>query len=213
MTAFLTAFLMVFLAELGDKTQLLVMAFAAKYRWQTVMLAVLIATVANHLVAIIIGIYVNTVINMDYIHLAAAATFFIFGIGTLISNEREEKLKDKRMLINPFWTVAVAFFLAETGDKTQLATIAMAARFGEWLPLLIGTTAGMIVADGLGVLAGTVINRYVSQKTNSDVLGHFLPYLRIHGTGCRFSYLRHFISSVFNGKFLKKSGCYLGNIK
>ena len=146
MTAFLTAFLMVFLAELGDKTQLLVMAFAAKYRWQTVMLAVLIATVANHLVAIIIGIYVNTVINMDYIHLAAAATFFIFGIGTLISNEREEKLKDK------------------TGDKTQLATIAMAARFGEWLPLLIGTTAGMIVADGLCVLAGTVINRYVSQK-------------------------------------------------
>lgn len=164
MTAFFTAFLMVFLAELGDKTQLLVMAFAAKYRWQTVMLAVLIATVANHLVAIIIGIYVNTVINMDYIHLAAAATFFIFCIGTLISNDREEKLKDKRMLINPFWTVAVAFFLAETGDKTQLATIAMAARFGEWLPLLIGTTAGMIVADGLGVLAGTVINRYVSQK-------------------------------------------------
>lgn len=162
MTAFFTAFLMVFLAELGDKTQLLVMAFAAKYRWQTVMLAVLIATVANHLVAIIIGIYVNTVINMDYIHLAAAATFFIFCIGTLISNDREEKLKDKRMLINPFWTVAVAFFLAETGDKTQLATIAMAARFGEWLPLLIGTTAGMIAADGLGVLAGTVINRYVS---------------------------------------------------
>ena len=73
-------------------------------------------------------------------------------------------MKDKRMLINPFWTVAVAFFLAETGDKTQLATIAMAARFGEWLPLLIGTTAGMIAADGLGVLAGTVINRYVSQK-------------------------------------------------
>ena len=72
--------------------------------------------------------------------------------------------KDKRMLINPFWTVAVAFFLAETGDKTQLATIAMAARFGEWLPLLIGTTVGMIAADGLGVLAGTVINRYVSQK-------------------------------------------------
>ena len=58
MTAFLTAFLMVFLAELGDKTQLLVMAFAAKYRWQTVMLAVLIATVANPRVAIIIGIYV-----------------------------------------------------------------------------------------------------------------------------------------------------------
>ena len=168
---------MVFLAELGDKTQLLVMAFAAKYRWQTVMLAVLIATVANHLVAIIIGIYVNTVINMDYIHLAAAATFFIFCIGTLISNDREEKLKDKRMLINPFWTVAVAFFLAETGDKTQLATIAMAARFGEWLPLLIGTTAGMI----------------------ADVLGHFLPYLRSHGAGCRFSHLRYFISSIFNG--------------
>ena len=121
MTAFFTAFLMVFLAELGDKTQLLVMAFAAKYRWQTVMLAVLIATVANHLVAIIIGIYVNTVINMDYIHLAAAATFFIFCIGTLISNDREEKLKDKRMLINPFWTVAVAFFLAETGGQNSIS--------------------------------------------------------------------------------------------
>lgn len=136
MTAFITAFIMVFLAELGDKTQLLVMTFAAKYRWQTVMFAVLFSTILNHLVAILIGIYLNSAINMAYIHIAAAAAFLAFGASTLFSNKREEKFKEKKTFINPFWTVAIAFFLAETGDKTQLAAITIAARFGEWGPLL-----------------------------------------------------------------------------
>lgn len=164
MTAFITAFIMVFLAELGDKTQLLVMTFAAKYRWQTVMFAVLFSTILNHLVAILIGIYLNSAINMAYIHIAAAAAFLAFGASTLFSNKREEKFKEKKTFINPFWTVAIAFFLAETGDKTQLAAITIAARFGEWGPLIIGTTLGMIAADSLGVLAGTFINNHISSE-------------------------------------------------
>lgn len=164
MTAFITAFIMVFLAELGDKTQLLVMTFAAKYRWQTVMFAVLFSTILNHLVAILIGIYLNSAINMAYIHIAAAAAFLAFGASTLFSNKREEKFKEKKTFINPFWTVAIAFFLAETGDKTQLAAITIAARFGAWGPLIIGTTLGMVAADSLGVLAGTFINNHISSE-------------------------------------------------
>lgn len=164
MTAFITAFIMVFLAELGDKTQLLVMTFAAKYKWQTVMFAVLFSTILNHLVAILIGIYLNSAITMAYIHIAAAAAFLAFGASTLFSNKREEKFKEKKTFINPFWTVAIAFFLAETGDKTQLAAITIAARFGTWGPLIIGTTLGMVAADSLGVLAGTFINKHISSE-------------------------------------------------
>lgn len=88
MTAFITAFLMVFLVELGDKTQLLVMTFAAKYKWQTVIWAVFAATALNHLIAIIIGIYLNTVINMNYIHIAAACVFLLFGIMTILQKKK-----------------------------------------------------------------------------------------------------------------------------
>ena len=164
MTAFITAFLMVFLAELGDKTQLLVMTFAAKYKWQTVIWAVFAATALNHLIAIIIGIYLNTVINMNYIHIAAACAFLLFGIMTILPKKKNDRFKGTRVILNPFWTVAIAFFLAETGDKTQLATIAIAARFGEWLPLLAGTTLGMIVADSLGIWMGIIINKYIAAE-------------------------------------------------
>lgn len=164
MTAFITAFLMVFLAELGDKTQLLVMTFAAKYKWQTVIWAVFAATALNHLIAIIIGIYLNTVINMNYIHIAAACVFLLFGIMTILQKKKNDRFKGTRVILNPFWTVAIAFFLAETGDKTQLATIAVAARFGEWLPLLAGTTLGMIVADSLCIWMGIIINKYIAAE-------------------------------------------------
>ena len=162
MVAFLTSFAFVVLAEMGDKTQLLAMAFASKYRWQTVMGAVLVATLVNHLLAVLTGTYLTAFLPMRPVQIVAAASFILFGLWTL----RGDTLggEDTRFSYSPFRTVAIAFFLAEMGDKTQLATVALGARFGSVLPVWLGTTTGMVVADAVGILAGTSWKAYTGER-------------------------------------------------
>ena len=162
MTAFLTSLAFVVLAEMGDKTQLLAMAFACRFRWQTVMWGVFVATVLNHLFAVLVGNYLTAFIPLSYIQIGAAISFIVFGIWTIRGDELgDEAKKDK---FNPFWTVAIAFFIAEMGDKTQLATIALAAKFNTILPVWLGTTAGMMVADGIGILFGIVLGKRIPER-------------------------------------------------
>ncbi len=162
MTAFITAFTMVVLAELGDKTQLLAMAFATRYDWKTVMAAVFAATIVNHAAAILVGVYLNSIISPQTIQIVASIAFIVFGLWTL----RGDKLdgEDEKHRFNPFWTVAIAFFIAEMGDKTQLATITIAAQFGQLLPILAGTTLGMVIADGFGIIVGMVLHKHIPDK-------------------------------------------------
>lgn len=162
MTAFLTSLTFVVLAEMGDKTQLLAMAFATKFAWQTVMWGVFAATVLNHLLAVAVGAYLTSFFPMHYIHLAASLSFILFGLWTI----RGDKLngEDKDTKYSPFWTVAIAFFIAEMGDKTQLATIALAAQFNAVIPVWIGTTAGMMVADGIGIIIGIVLGKKIPER-------------------------------------------------
>jgi len=161
-TAFLTSFAIVVLAEMGDKTQLLAMAFASRFRWQTVMLAVFVATATNHLLAVYAGNYLTSIIPLHVIKIAAAVSFIIFGLWTIRGDELGGE--DKRFNFSPFWTVAIAFFLAEMGDKTQLATVALAAEFNTIVPVWIGTTAGMLVADAIGIIAGIVLHKKIPEK-------------------------------------------------
>ena len=127
MNAFLASIGFVVLAEMGDKTQLLAMALACRFRWQTVMLGVFAATLCNHFLAVVAGTYLTRFIPLDYVRIAAFASFILFGFWTLRGDTLEGE--DKRFNFSPFWTVAVAFFLAEMGDKTQLATVALAAEY------------------------------------------------------------------------------------
>lgn len=164
MTAFISALLFVVLAEMGDKTQLLAIAFATKFPWKTVMAAVTAATAVNHLLAVIVGEWLTNYIPMDWIHIAASVSFIIFGLWTI----RGDKITDddsKSRYKSAFWTVAVAFFLAEMGDKTQLATITLAAQFHTILPVWCGTLIGMILADGFGIIVGTVLGKRIPEKT------------------------------------------------
>jgi len=162
MTAFLTSLLFVVLAEMGDKTQLLAMAFAMKYRWQTVMWGVLAATLLNHLFAVVVGTYITHFVPMHYVQIAAAASFILFGLWTI----RGDKLdgEEQRNRYSPFWTVAIAFFFAEMGDKTQFATIALAAQFNEIVPVWMGTTSGMIIADAVGIIIGIVLGKKIPER-------------------------------------------------
>ncbi len=162
MTAFITALAMVVLAEMGDKTQLLAMAFATRFPWKTVMAAVFAATIVNHLLAVLVGVYLNSILPLGLIKIAASIAFIIFGLWTIRGDKLEGE--DKKNHFSPFWTVAIAFFIAEMGDKTQLATITIAAQFGEVLPILAGTTLGMVIADGFGIIVGMVLNKHIPEK-------------------------------------------------
>lgn len=163
MLAFISSFMFVVLAEMGDKTQLLAIAFASKFPWKTVMLAVTAATAANHLLAVIVGEWLTNYIPMDWIHIAASIAFIIFGLWTIRGDTLTED-DQKSRYASPFWTVAAAFFIAEMGDKTQLATITLAAQFHTILPVWCGTLAGMIIADGFGIIVGTVLGKRIPER-------------------------------------------------
>ena len=173
--AFLVALVAVVLAEMGDKTQLLAMAFAARVRWQTVLWAVFAATLLNHLLAVAVGNVITQFLPMAWIKLAAAASFIVFALWTMRGDKLEGE--DQKQGRSPFWTVAVAFFLAEMGDKTQLMTIALAAEQAAkiggtgWLakaqqiiPVWMGTTCGMLIADAFGIVVGIVLHKHIPAK-------------------------------------------------
>ncbi|MBP2652355.1 MAG: hypothetical protein H6Q74_3180 [Firmicutes bacterium] len=161
-TAFVTSFVFVVLAEMGDKTQLLAMAFATRYRWQTVMWGVFAATVLNHLFAVVVGNYITHFMPMSYIQIVAAVSFILFGLWTIRGDELQGE--DKETGRSPFWTVAIAFFMAEMGDKTQLATVALAAQFNTIIPVWLGTTTGMMLADGIGIIIGIVLGKKIPER-------------------------------------------------
>lgn len=162
MTAYITSLTFVVLAEMGDKTQLLAMAFASRYRWQTVMWGVFVATLVNHLFAVLLGNYLTRIVPLHYIQVAAAASFILFGLWTLRGDKLDDE--DKRFNYSPFWTVAIAFFFAEMGDKTQLATFAMATKYDSIIQIWLGTTTGMIIADAVGIIFGVVLGKNIPEK-------------------------------------------------
>lgn len=163
MTAFLASVAFVVLAEMGDKTQLLAMAFATRFRASTVLWAVLFATALNHLLAVAVGSCLTAVIPLQYVRLAAAISFVGFGLWTIRGDELADEEKKDRF--GPFWTVAIAFFLAEMGDKTQLATVALAAKYETIVPVWLGTTTGMMIADAIGIVVGIVLGKKIPERT------------------------------------------------
>jgi putative Ca2+/H+ antiporter (TMEM165/GDT1 family) len=163
MAAFIASFIFIFLAEMGDKTQLLAMAFAVKYSAYKVLTAVFFATLLNHSLAVLTGHFLTVVIPLKVISLVAAFSFIVFGLWTL----RGDKLhgEDKRVSrLGPIMTVGTAFFLAEMGDKTQLATISLAVEYRNMLSVLIGTTLAMVASDAIGIVAGIVLRKHIPEK-------------------------------------------------
>jgi putative Ca2+/H+ antiporter (TMEM165/GDT1 family) len=164
--AFLFSVGAVVLAEMGDKTQLLAMAFATKYKAGKVMLGVFIATVFNHALAVAVGNFVTRFDSVQvWIQAIASLSFIFFGLWTIRGDklDGEEKRATKYGAVI---TVAIAFFMAEMGDKTQLATIALATKFpAEPLGILAGTTTGMLIADGIGIIVGILLRRKIPERT------------------------------------------------
>jgi len=164
LAAFAASFVLIVLAEMGDKTQFLAMSFATRYNAYKVLFAVFLATMANFAITVTIGQLLTTIIPLDVISLAASLSFIGFGLWTL----RVEKPKSEDKKVSRFGvvgTVFIAFFIAEFGDKTQLTTISLAAQYQNAVSVLIGATLGMLVADGIGIVAGVVLGKHIPQRT------------------------------------------------
>ncbi|MHB8155515.1 MAG: TMEM165/GDT1 family protein [Candidatus Omnitrophota bacterium] len=162
MSAFLASLFFVVLAEMGDKTQLLAMAFATRYKASQVLWAVFLATVVNHALAVVVGEALTKVVPLDVITFVAAASFIFFGLWTLRGDTLEGGVK-KESKFGPVATVAIAFFFAEMGDKTQLATISLAIEYRNMFGVLMGTTMGMVIADAIGIMVGVVMRKHIPE--------------------------------------------------
>ncbi len=148
---------------MGDKTQLLAFSLATKYRrpW-LVMGGVLAATLLNHALASSVGSWVSAHLPPRAMAAILAATFIGFGFWTLKPDTLEENARPDRF--GPFLTTAILFFLAEMADKTQLATVALAARYHSIVLVTTGTTLGMLASDGLAIFLGERLARRVPMR-------------------------------------------------
>jgi len=156
MESFLTSTGLVALAEIGDKTQLLSLILAARFRrpWP-IIAGILVATLANHAAASGLGAWLTSLASPTTLRWVLGLSFLAMAAWMLVPDKVEVGEADRSGgRLGVFGTTLVAFFLAEMGDKTQVATIALAANFGAFLPVVLGTTAGMMLANMPAVLVG-----------------------------------------------------------
>ncbi|MFZ2996161.1 TMEM165/GDT1 family protein [Sphingobium sp.] len=166
MEALLTSASLVALAEMGDKTQLLAMLLATRFRRPVpIIFGILFATLANHFLAALLGHSIAGVLTQPWFRYAVALGFIAMAAWTLVPDKFDENEPLKAPSgAGVFVTTLVAFFLVEMGDKTQVATIALGARFDNLLAVTAGTTLGMMVANVPAVLFGEALSRKVPMR-------------------------------------------------
>ena len=165
MEAFLTSTAVVALAEIGDKTQVLAIVLAARFKkpWPIVA-GIFVATLANHFLAALVGEQAAAFLEGQWFRYLVAASFIIMGLWTLIPDKFDEDDEPKPGRFGPFLATAIAFFIVEMGDKTQLATVALGARFASVIPVMMGTTLGMMIANAPAVFLGNALIERVPMR-------------------------------------------------
>lgn len=157
------------LAEIGDKTQLLAFILAARFKKPLpIILGILVATLVNHGLAGALGAWITATISPEVLRWVLGLSFIAMAIWTLIPDEIEEEETQIAKRFGVFGATLITFFLAEMGDKTQIATVAMAAHYAQPLLVVIGTTLGMLIADVPAVFVG-------------DKLAARIPMRLVHG--------------------------------
>lgn len=146
---------LVALAEIGDKTQLLALILAARYgRPWPIIWGIALATLANHVFAAAVGNWVADTLSRSTLSWLLAAAFAAVAVWALIPDRLDDDEAARGRRFGPFLATLVAFFLAEMGDKTQVATVMLAAQYADWVMVILGTTLGMLLANVPVVLAG-----------------------------------------------------------
>jgi putative Ca2+/H+ antiporter (TMEM165/GDT1 family) len=159
------SFAVIFVAELGDKSQLMALTFATRFKTVPVLIGITIATALVHAVSVGIGYGLGAALPTGWISLVAGLAFLGFGAWTLRGDRLtdDEKSKAERSNGSAILAVGTAFFLAELGDKTMLATITLATQHG-WFGTWLGSTLGMVAADALAIVVGRMLGRHLPEK-------------------------------------------------
>ncbi|WP_420116022.1 TMEM165/GDT1 family protein, partial [Micromonospora sp.] len=165
LVALVVSFGVIFVAELGDKSQLMALTFATRFKTVPVLIGITVATAIVHLASVAIGVGLNAALPTGWISLVAGLAFLGFGVWTLRGDKltEEEKRKAEKTGKSAIFAVGVAFFLAELGDKTMLATITLATKYG-WFGTWLGSTLGMVAADALAIVVGRMLGRHLPEK-------------------------------------------------
>jgi Ca2+/H+ antiporter, TMEM165/GDT1 family len=164
--AFLVSVGAVFVAELGDKSQLMALTFAARYRAWIVLLGVTVATLLVHAGSVVLGVAVAAAIPANLIQIAGGIAFFGFAAWTLRGDSLDEDEASRATRSGGWAVLAVgsAFFLAELGDKTMLVTITLATNADPW-GTWIGSTVGMVAADAIAIAIGSLLGARLPERT------------------------------------------------
>ena len=167
MYAFLLSTAVIFVAELGDKSQLLAMTFAARYRVRDVLVGITVATALMHLLSVGMGAAIGSSLGIyqGAVSLVGGIAFLGFALWTLRGDELTEEEQDKARISSgaAILAVGMAFFVAEVGDKTMLATITLATQEG-WFWTWVGSTLGMVLADALAIVVGALLAKQLPEK-------------------------------------------------
>ena len=162
MLIFLTVFITIFIAEMGDKTQLLLVAMAGKYKVPHILTGTWLATVVLNILAVGVGAALSNYLDMRIIKVVAGIAFFWFAYAALNSDDEEEEQKEMKHNLGPVFAIFGSFFIGELGDKTQLSAITLAANYTNHslmsaVYVFLGCTLGLILADLIGLVAGVVL--------------------------------------------------------
>jgi putative Ca2+/H+ antiporter (TMEM165/GDT1 family) len=163
MDAFLLSLGLIFLAELGDKTQLVALLLATRFRAGVVLAGIFVATLLVHLLSVAIGGFTGAFLAPGWIALLSGLAFIGFGLWTLRGDELEEDQGIMKSLTSPFLIVTTTFFLAELGDKTMLGTVTLAASQAV-IPVWLGSTLGMVLSDALAIWVGQVLGKKLPER-------------------------------------------------
>lgn len=192
MDAFLVSTGIVALAEIGDKTQLLAFILAAKFRKPVpIVIGILVATLANHAVAGLLGSWITTLLGPETLRWVLGVSFIVMALWTLVPDKLFDEKDAKLARFGVFTTTLIAFFLAEMGDKTQLATIALAAQYQAVVQVVAGTTLGMMIANVPAVLLGERIAERLPVRTVHFIAAALFAVLGVAtllGAGERFGF-------------------------
>lgn len=166
---FLEAFLLVFVAEVGDKTQLMLMTLAAKYNAIQIILGILLGVGINHGAAVLIGCYLSNIINGYLLQIFTGFIFVVFGIMTIVSDDEDER--GRNFKFGPVLTTALTFLLGEMGDKTQLTAMTLAMEAHYPALVLAGSVSGMLAIGIVGIIIGSALTKHIPSNIIKLVSG------------------------------------------
>lgn len=163
---FLISFGLISLAEIGDKTQLLIISMASKGNPYKILIGVAIGTLLSHGIAVFIGKQVSYLSSFQiYLQIVAYISFIIFGVFSILKKEKEENLEDKKSNTNIILSSAFAIFIGELGDKTELASIALSFKYPDsTIALIFGAIFGMLLANSIGILLGIYMHKRIPKN-------------------------------------------------